>query len=365
VPSGRRGTWRLTPPQSAYSSQGHRIHMQHPVCVQVRAQQAKVVAPDIHSQVEGRGPEILRALDIRWPPRRGQTHIHCPLPLHADRNPSWRWDGRKERWFCTCGSGNIVDLVIAMLGSDFVTAAAWIRREALCISSIEPNSGVAQIEFEVDKREARQLERERQEEEHQAQRRRVAQAIYGCGLSAAGSIIEPYLRSRSISIPVPDTIRFLPATPLRYPHPCMLAVYGLARELEPGRLSIPAADIRGIHLTKLNPDGTRKADVPRDEVRRSIGGHGWPIVLAPVNDGGGLAIGEGIETMLSVAEVTGLGAWAAGAASWMPVLANRVPSYVEAVTAYAEADQGRLHAARLAERLDGRGFEVTIAEVGR
>lgn len=134
--------------------------MQHPVCVQVRAHQAQVVAPDIHSQVQGRGREIMRALDIQWPPRRGQTHIHCPLPLHADRNPSWRWDDRKERWFCTCGSGNIVDLVIAMLGTDFVTAALWISREALCINSIKSNSRVAQIE--VDKREARQLERERQ-----------------------------------------------------------------------------------------------------------------------------------------------------------------------------------------------------------
>ena len=123
--------------------------------------------------------------------------------------------------------------------------------------------------------------------------------------------------------------------------------------------------IHGIHLTKLKPDGNGKADVPRNEVRRSVAGHGWPIELAPVNDGGGLAIGEGIETMLSVAEVTGLGAWAAGAASWMPALADRVPSYVEAVTVYAEADRGRLHAERLAERLDARGFEVTIAEVGR
>jgi hypothetical protein len=165
------------------------ITMQHPVCVQVRAHQAQDVAPDIHSQVEGRGPEILRALDIRWRPGRGQIHIHCPLRSHADRNPSWRWDDRKERWFCSCGSGNIVDLVIAMLGSDFVTAAAWIRREALCISSIEPNSRVAQIEVEVGKREVRQLELERQDAEHQAQRRRVGQAIYGRSLPGAGSII--------------------------------------------------------------------------------------------------------------------------------------------------------------------------------
>ena len=137
----------------------------------------------------------------------------------------------------------------------------------------------------------------------------------------------------------------------------MLAPYGL-----PGPNGLT---IRGIHLTKLKPDGNGKADVPRSEVRRSIAGHGWPIELAPVDDGGGLAIGEGIETMLSVAQVTGLGAWAAGAASWLPALADRVPPYVEAVTVYAEDDAGRRHAERLAERLDARGFEVSIAEVGQ
>jgi hypothetical protein len=137
----------------------------------------------------------------------------------------------------------------------------------------------------------------------------------------------------------------------------MLAPYGFP---EPNGLTI-----HGIHLTKLQPDGSGKADVPRNEVRRSIAGHGWPIELATVNDDGGLAIGEGIETMLSVAQVTGLGAWAAGAASWMPALAERVPLYTEAVTVYAEADHGYRHADRLAECLDARGFEVTIAEAGR
>ena len=59
---------------------------------------------------------------------------------------------------------------------------------------------------------------------------------------------------------------------------------------------------------------------------------GAPIVLAPVNDGLGLAITEGIEDGLSVYAATGLGVWAAGSAPLMPALADAVPNYVQCVT---------------------------------
>jgi putative DNA primase/helicase len=59
----------------------------------------------------GREGEVLAALGINAP-RRG--HIRCPIPSHDDRNPSWRFDFRTGRWHCTCGSGDIFDLVIAM-----------------------------------------------------------------------------------------------------------------------------------------------------------------------------------------------------------------------------------------------------------
>jgi hypothetical protein len=142
----------------------------------------------------------------------------------------------------------------------------------------------------------------------------------------------------------------------------MVCAFGLPDEPDPGRLEMPRANVRGVHLTKLRRDGSGKADLPRDEVRRAIAGHGFPIVLAPINDSLGLAIGEGVESMLSVAQATGLGAWAAGAANWLPALADKVHPCVETVTIYAERDGGFQYAERLAELLDKRGFEVLMAE---
>jgi hypothetical protein len=328
--------------------------MQHAVRAQACAPLIKSCrTPSIHLQAEGREHEILCALNVPWPPRRGHTHINCPTIGHADRNPSWRWDARKQRWCCTCGAGNIVDLAMAVLGYDFVNAADWIRREVLSYGLNTPHATIACAKVSEKVRETKDREREQADAEHKAQRLELARRIYSRSFPAAGTIVETYLRSRRILIPAPCTFRFLPAAE-KYPHPRMVAPYCLSG---PDGLAI-----QGVHLTQLKPDGSGKADLPRGEVRRSIAGHGWPVELAPPNDLLGLAICEGLETGLSIAQETGLGVWAAGSASWMPALASRVPSYIECVTIYAEADGGRRHAYRLADLLDARGFEVLVAE---
>jgi hypothetical protein len=78
---------------------------------------------------------------------------------------------------------------------------------------------------------------------------------------------------------------------------------------------------------------------------------GLPIVLAPVNDGLGLAITEGIEDGLSVFEETGLGVWAAPAAGNMPKIAAELPAYVECVTIFAHRDENGTRFAKEAARL--------------
>jgi len=91
-------------------------------------------------------------------------------------------------------------------------------------------------------------------------------------------------------------------------------------------VTIKNAAVRGIHIRKLkNPDTERNKII----IAGSIGS---PIVLAPVNDLLGLAICEGIEDALSTYEATGLGAWAAGAASRLPGLAEVIPEYVESLS---------------------------------
>jgi hypothetical protein len=120
-----------------------------------------------------------------------------------------------------------------------------------------------------------------------------------------------------------------------------------------------ATEVQAVHLTKLAPDG-RKAGTESDKI--VVGSpRGAPIVLAPVNDGLGLIIAEGIEDALSVHEATGMGAWAAGSAPLLPYLADVVPSYVECVTCIVDDDKaGRRKSDELAAKLEARGIETRL-----
>ncbi len=205
------------------------------------------------------------------------------------------------------------------------------------------------------------VKRETAERERAATIERLGKArwLWSKRRRLAGSIGEAYLReARGYRGPLPPTLGFLPA---RGQHgPAMIAAFGLPGEPEPGRLTIADKAVRGVHLTRLAPDGSGKAGTATDKVMigRSLGS---PIVLAPANDLLGLAVTEGIENGLAVHEATGLGLWAAGSASRLPALAESIPPYVEAVTIVADDDDdGRKHANELAKRLSCRCMEVRI-----
>ena len=133
--------------------------------------------------------------------------------------------------------------------------------------------------------------------------------LWGLSQPIARTPAERYLReARGITGELPATLRFLP--PRDEHPPTLIAPFGFPDEPEPGVLRIAPPAIKGVHLTQLLPDGSGKADVKPNKTTRGRG-HSMPIVLAPVNDGLGLAITEGIEDALSVHLATGLGAWAA------------------------------------------------------
>jgi hypothetical protein len=168
-----------------------------------------------------------------------------------------------------------------------------------------------------------------------------------------GTPTETYLRkARGFGGRLPSTFGFLPA---RSKHPpALIAAFGSVGESEPGLISISDAAVAGVHLTRLAPDGAGKAGTENDKIMigRPLGS---PIVVAAPGDLGGLAITEGIEDALSVHEATGLGAWAAGAASFMPALVEAVPSWIECVTILVDDDDaGRRNADVLAEHLERR-----------
>src|SRR5262249_44962190 len=193
-----------------------------------------------------------------------------------------------------------------------------------------------------------------------AERLALARWLWSISKPIAGTIAERYLRGpRRISGTLPGTLRFKPATN-EHP-PALIGAFGLPVEPEPGALMIPRAQVEGVHLTRLKLDGSGKDEDGDESVKKMIGrSSGWPLVLAPVNDVGGLGITEGIEDGLSVL-VTGLGIWVAGSASRLPALAERVPSYVNHITIFAHNDDGMTHARELKRPLHARGLAVAIA----
>jgi Toprim domain len=192
---------------------------------------------------------------------------------------------------------------------------------------------------------------------HKLERLRKARWLWSKRKPIVGSIAEVYLRQRRrVGCSLPATLGFLPARDDYAPS--IIAAFGLAREIEPGVITIADDAVCGVHITRLLPDGS---DRLRDDKAKIMVGHssGFPIALAPPNDLLGIVIAEGIEDALTVHEATGLGAWAAGSASRMPALAEAVPSYIEAVTVVEDDDaDGRRNAATLAGRIEARGVEI-------
>jgi hypothetical protein len=86
-----------------------------------------VMTPDIRAAVRGRETDLLDALNIDW--RRAKPHIRCPYQDHDDNNPSWRWDERKRKAFCTCGVRDALEVLMGVEGIEF--DAAKIRAAEL------------------------------------------------------------------------------------------------------------------------------------------------------------------------------------------------------------------------------------------
>jgi hypothetical protein len=87
------------------------------------ADQRFVTKADIRAAVKGRETDLLDALNIDW--RRAKPHIRCPYRDHDDNHPSWRWDERKCKAFCTCGVRDVLGVLVGVEGIE--SDAAKVR----------------------------------------------------------------------------------------------------------------------------------------------------------------------------------------------------------------------------------------------
>jgi putative DNA primase/helicase len=179
-----------------------------------------------------------------------------------------------------------------------------------------------------------------------------ARALYQRGKPAAGTPVEVYLRSRGITIPIPPVLRYLRWCPHRNGRhfPAMVA---------------PIVNVAGeqtaIHKTFLKPDGSGKADLPKEEQRETCGPmKGAAVRLAPPRDGE-ILVAEGIETTLAAMQMFGLPGWAAICAPGVEAL--QLPSEARKIIIAADNDEsgtGQHAALRAHDRWVAVGRSVRI-----
>jgi putative DNA primase/helicase len=184
---------------------------------------------------------------------------------------------------------------------------------------------------------------------------RLGRRLWGEASPAPGSPVEAYLAARGLALPdAEDVLRFHPRAwrnKARGPHgPAMLALM-----TDPG-----SAELVGVHVTYLRPDGTAKAEGPSSKIM--LGGSGVVRLVPDEEVTLGLGLAEGIETTLAVMQGFGWRpVWAATCAAVMarfPVLPG-----VEALTLFADADDrgaGLWAALDCAARWEAEGREARV-----
>lgn len=184
------------------------------------------------------------------------------------------------------------------------------------------------------------------------ERIRAARGLWDGSLPAANTVVAVYLRNRGIELPMPRSIRFLPLHDhhdFGWPFPCLI-----------GGLQDGAGSFSGVSITWLSADGSDKAPVMGEPVRKVYGIlHGAAVRLAEPT--ATLVLCEGIETGLSVQMSTGLPTWAALGAANLPHL--QVPQGMREVVIAADNDPAGLAAAQLARaRLlrEGRRARIVL-----
>jgi putative DNA primase/helicase len=240
--------------------------------------------------------ELAKALGGK---REGHAY-RCPCPVHGGK--SLIVTERRGKTLFHCKAGCEQDAVVEALRDLGLFGAANIDRIRRAAAERKRREE-AELQAEIDRL-----------------RRRIdlARALWGRAVPATGTPVEHYLRSRGITLPIPDSLRFLAHCPHRSDpgynrgyYPAMVAaVVGVTGHLI------------GIHKTFLRPDGSGKADLPDQELQRESCGPigGCAVRLAMPNDGGELISAEGIETTLSAMQLFAQPGWAALSASGLAAL---------------------------------------------
>lgn len=262
----------------------------------------------------------------------GRSQVLAPGPGHSprDRSLSIRLDDHAPDGF----------LVHSHAGDDPLAAKDYVRQRLGLPVGIAARS----------QPDAARIAPRSLPDDDEIQRTARARAIWAETLDPAGTPVETYLRLRGLPLP-PAAVRWHPRCPFgKAKAGCMVA---LVRD-------IATNEPRAIHRTAISTDG-RKIEIDGND-RLTFGPiAGGAIKLTPDEDVTlSLAIGEGIETVMSLRRLAGL----ENLSVWSLIAANQVAAFpvlsgIESLWLAVDLDDtGIAAAATVTDRWHQAGREV-------
>jgi uncharacterized protein DUF927/Toprim domain-containing protein len=178
------------------------------------------------------------------------------------------------------------------------------------------------------------------------------EAVWNKAAPIAGTLGQVYLASRAIGVtPGPEILRFLAS--IEHPKIKNQQFPALIARVNGG----PEASHQ---LTYLAPDGKGKAALEKSEQRRTFGAYkGGAVHLDEFRPGEPLLIGEGVESVLTAMEATGLPGWASLGASNLPNI--QWPNGAEIIILGENDDANRKALDKACPKLIEQGLTVRVA----
>ncbi len=279
-------------------------------------------------------------------------------PFHQERTPSFSVNDAKRIWCCFgChAKGDVVDFAQHIYRMSF-------RQAVDALASANGLSGMTAV---IDPGVSERSERRRAAQEAERQKYvTAALKIWDAAISATGTPAETYLRSRAITEPIPPSIRYHPGVHYRTSDKTFLILPAMI-----SAFTNLAGEVTAIHRTYLKRDGSGKADVPKP---KSVLGDARGSAIYLSDRVGSLSpthfdldtvnVCEGIETGLSLQQMSGIATIAAGSSGNMvPLILPALPSARHVIIgADNDANDAGLRAAMTAAtrwRDEGRDVRV-------
>ncbi|PZO88578.1 MAG: hypothetical protein DI626_01415 [Micavibrio aeruginosavorus] len=261
------------------------------------------LSPDLKEKVKSRARiEDVAALRIRGMKRAG-NYYKALCPFHADRNPSFHIDTRKNRYRCyACGAeGDAIQFLMEIDGLSFREAVLQLAE--FC-GIIETPGKPAILKRKPPPRPF-DIEQEAASDLAEIEK---ARKLLRSSIPAHGSLAEIYLQGRGIDpakLPagVMVQLRFLPAvpywhTPDNKTRPALLGEFPAL--IAP--LQNTARAVQGVHITYLKPDGSGKIELReagRKLPAKKMKGKPWGCAIRLGPPAPLMVFAEGIENGLS------------------------------------------------------------------